>query len=80
MLQNILFLEKLEVEAIHGRSVCNLIPKNRHFKWHYTENSLIHPSNHPKLRQTPQVQESKADLSMVFNIFNDILNKIEQNV
>ena len=26
------------------------------------------------------VQESKVDFSMVFNIYNDILNKIEQNV
>ena len=54
MLENNLFLEKLEVGILHGRSVCNLIPKNRHFKWHYTENSLIHPSNHPELRQTPR--------------------------
>ena len=27
-----------------------------------------------------QVQESKVDFSMVFNIYNDILNKNEQNV
>ena len=54
MLQKNLFLEKLEVGVLqHGRSVCNLIPKNRHSKWHYTENSLIHPSNHPEPRQTP---------------------------